>query len=149
MKIRYIKIVSNNMTEFKFIFHKNKLRIKSLIIDTSVQNYCPVKQLQISEAAYKLQKSICQILLSNIDDENLQKNIENLRDNTVKLFNVVFSIDINLIIGPSIVFELNDSLQIGTVNPEVFNKIGFFSEVSSCDMKNKSIYCREFMFNIN
>jgi hypothetical protein len=149
MKIKHIKIVSNNTTEFKFIFHKDKFRIKSLIIDPSVQNYSPVKQLQISEAAYKLQKSICQILLSKIDNESLQKNIDSLRDNTVRLFNVVFSIDINLIIGPSIVFELNDSLQIGTVNPEVFNKIEFFSEVSSCDMKNKSIYCREFMFNIN
>jgi hypothetical protein len=149
MKIKHIKIVSNNTTEFKFIFHKDKFRIKSLIIDPSVQNYSPVKQLQISEAAYKLQKSICQILLSKIDNESLQKNIDSLRDNTVRLFNVVFSIDINLIIGPSIVFELNDSLQIGTVNPEVFNKIEFFSEVSSCDMKNKSIYCREFMFKIN
>jgi hypothetical protein len=149
MKIKHIKIVSNNTTEFKFIFHKDKFRIKSLIIDPSVQNYSPVKQLQISEAAYKLQKSIYQILLSKIDNESLQKNIDSLRDNTVRLFNVVFSIDINLIIGPSIVFELNDSLQIGTVNPEVFNKIEFFSEVSSCDMKNKSIYCREFMFKIN
>jgi hypothetical protein len=149
MKIKHIKIISNNTTEFKFIFHKDKLQIKSLIIDPSVQNYSPVKQLQISETAYKLQKSICQILLSKIDNESLQKNIDSLRDNTVRLFNVVFSIDINLIIGPSIVFELNDSLQIGTVNPEVFNKIEFFSEVSSCDMKNKSIYCREFMFNIN
>lgn len=149
MKIKHIKIISNNTTEFKFIFHKDKLQIKSLIIDPSVQNYNPVKQLQISEAAYKLQKSICQILLTNIDNENLQKNIDSLRYNTVKLFKILFSIDINLIIGPSIVFELNDSLKIENVNPEVFNKIDFFSEVSSCDVKSKSIYCREFMFNIN
>ena len=149
MKIKHIKIVSNNTTEFKFIFHKDKIRIKSLIIDPSVQNYSPVNQLQISEAAYKLQKSICQILLSNIDNESLQKNIDSLRYNTVKLFNILFSIDINLIIGLGLVFELNDSLQIETLNPEVFNRIGFLSEVSSCDVKSKSIYCREFMFNIN
>lgn len=149
MKIKHIKIISNNTTEFKFIFHKDKLQIKSLIIDPSVQNYSPVKQLQISEEAYKLQKSICQILLSNIDNESLQKNIDSLRDNTVKLFNILFSIDINLIIGLCLVFELNDSLQIETLNPEVINRIGFLSEVSSCNMKSESIYCREFMFNIN
>lgn len=149
MTIRHIKIVSNNTTEFKFIFHEDKFRIKSLIIDPSVQNYSPVRQLQISEATFKLQKIICKILTSTFNDENLQKNIDRLRKNAVNLLNVVGSFDINLISGACLIFELNESIKTKDFNPELLNKVSFFTEVSSCEIKSESIYCREFMFNIN